>query len=355
MIAPKFAQASKSFHAELNKRIADYFKNSGVAMTGNAKLYTKAAILITGFIALYVHLVFFTPLWYFALAECVILGFFLAGIGFNVMHDGAHGSFSKSTFWNEAAAYTLNVLGGSSFMWKMKHNVVHHTFTNIDDMDDDIEAKPFLRLGPNQKRLKLHRFQHIYFWFFYSLLYIFWILFTDYKKLFSGKVLNTPLKKMKPSDHIVFWSFKVLHYGLFFVMPIILLGFVNWLLGFLTFALTGGLILSIVFQLAHTVEEASFPLPNEHTGNMDDEWAIHQIKTTANFATKNKIITWFVGGLNFQVEHHLFPKVSHIHYPEISKIVKQVCSEFEINYIEFPKMRYAVASHVKYLKQMGRS
>jgi linoleoyl-CoA desaturase len=160
---------------------------------------------------------------------------------------------------------------------------------------------------------------------------------------------------METIDHISFWFFKVVYIGLFLVLPIYMLGFKAFIIGFLLYSLVFGFILSIVFQLAHTVEHTSFPLPDEETGRFEDEWAIHQLKTTANFAPKNKFINWFVGGLNFQIEHHLFPKISHIHYPKISKIIKETCKEFGIQYIEYPKMRYAVASHIAFLKEMGRA
>ena len=159
---------------------------------------------------------------------------------------------------------------------------------------------------------------------------------------------------MSLGDHLVFWGFKVFHAFLFVGLPIYLLGFTSWLIGFLIFTVVAGFVLSIVFQLAHTVEHTSFPQPDEVTGKLEDEWAVHQIKTTANFATNNKVVSWLVGGLNFQIEHHLFPKISHIHYPAISKIIRQACEEYGISYIEYPKVRYAVASHVAYLRQMGR-
>jgi linoleoyl-CoA desaturase len=186
-------------------------------------------------------------------------------------------------------------------------------------------------------------------------LYMFWVFFTDFKKYFRKKVGEVPLKKMKAKDHIIFWGSKLFFYFYVIAFPIYHLGFTAWIIGFLTLALTGGFVLSIVFQLAHTVEDAAFPMPDEVSHKMEDEWTVHQLKTTANFATGNKIICWYVGGLNFQVEHHLFPKISHVHYPAISKIVKQTCAEFGIGYIEYPKMVHAIASHVSHLKQVGQA
>jgi linoleoyl-CoA desaturase len=270
------------------------------------------------------------------------------------MHDGAHGSFSKNKWVNKMAAISVNFLGADNFMWRTKHNVIHHAYTNIDGVDDDIDARPFLRLSPEQKFYGIYKFQHWYFWMAYSLLYIWWIFVTDYKKYFMKRIGPVALQKMKWYHHISFWGFKLVHAFLFIALPVWQVGFVAWLVGFLIFALFAGFVLSIVFQLAHTVEHTHFPVPDASTGKMEDEWAIHQLKTTANFATKNKLVSWFVGGLNFQIEHHLFPKISHIHYPAISKIIKQACLEYGITYIEYARVRYAVASHISFLRQMGK-
>jgi len=355
MSVPKFASTTQSFHTELKKRISDYFERVGKSTTGDYSLFIKAIVLMVSFLSVYVHLVFFTPVAWVAIIECVVLGGLTAAIGFNVMHDGAHGSFSKYKWVNFMAGLSLNFLGANNFMWRMKHNVIHHAFTNVAGVDDDIDARPFLRLCESQKHYRMHKYQHWYFWMAYSLLYLWWIFFADYKKYFTRRIGSTPLSKMKISDHISFWSFKVLHVLLFIGIPIAITGFAQWAIGFLIYSLFAGFVLSIVFQLAHTVEHTHFPQQEViDSGRMEDEWAIHQIRTTANFATRNKLVSWLVGGLNFQIEHHLFPKISHIHYPAISKIIKNACQEYGINYIEYRRVRNAIASHVAYLRQMGR-
>ncbi|GHA80506.1 fatty acid desaturase family protein [Pontibacter akesuensis] len=356
MAAPKFQAQKDSFHAELKRRINDYFQEEGIATTGNYKLYTKAIILTVSLLLIYTHLVFFTPASaLLGLVECALLGGLTAAIGFNVMHDGSHGSFSKKKRLNEMAGLCLNVLGANEFMWNTKHNVIHHAYTNIDGVDDDLDAGPFLRLCETQKLRKIHRYQHLYFWAAYSMLFFFWVFFSDYQKYFTKKVGAMPLRKMKTSDHITFWGFKVLHIVFFAVLPIYTVGFLPWLLGFLTYGVVTGFVMSIVFQLAHTVRETHFPVAVQPANKLEDEWAVHQLKTTANFATNNKLVTWFAGGLNFQVEHHLFPKISHIHYPALSKIVAQACAEFNVPYHNIPNMRRAVMSHVMHLKQLSRA
>ena len=350
--APRFPASGRSFQLELKKRVDAYFNDKDIKMTGNWKLYLKTVIIGLTFIGIYTWLVFFTPHVIIALALCMLLGLNVAAIGFNVMHDGAHGSYAKSGFINQLAASTFDALGASSFMWKVKHNVIHHTYTNIEGFDDDIDIKPWMRMTLSQKKHFFHRFQHIYFILLYALLFVFWIGFQDFKKYFSGKVGTMEIKQMTWKEHVAFWASKVSFLFLFILIPIYTTGFLTYLIGFLVFSSTTGIIISIVFQLAHTVEEVDFPEPND-LNKMEDEWAIHQVKTTSNFATKSKIITWFAGGLNFQIEHHLFPRISHIHYPALSKIVRKTSEEFGIKYNEFPKMRQAIFAHILLLRKMG--
>jgi linoleoyl-CoA desaturase len=354
MTTPKFLQGRGDFHEVLKSRVNQYFTDHHRPMTGTFALTFKAILFCTLYLAMYVHLVFFTPIAWIAIPECIFFGLLTAAIGFNVMHDGAHGSFSKYKLINKAAGASLNFLGGSAIMWNMKHNIIHHTFTNIDGIDDDIEARPWLRFASTQKKLRFHKFQQYYFWFLYALLHLIWIFMTDYQKYFKRKIGTVPLRRMTTWEHISFWTAKIVYTFMFVVLPIMLIGFAQWIVGFLIITMVTGLAISIVFQLAHTVEHTEFPMPTEVTGKIESEWAIHQINTTANFATKSKTISWLLGGLNFQIEHHLFPLISHVHHPAISKIIKKTCREYGINYIEFPKMRQAIVSHIHYLKRLGQ-
>jgi linoleoyl-CoA desaturase len=351
--SPRFNTSNRSFQTELKNRVDAYFAEKGIASTGNFHLYLKSFILSLTFIAIYGALVFATLNVWVAIVLAMLLGVNVAAIGFNVMHDGAHGSYSKSSLVNQLAASSLDFLGGSSFMWKVKHNIIHHTYTNIEGFDDDIDIKPWMRMTLGQKKYFFHRFQHIYFILLYSFLYLLWVGFMDFQKYFSKKVGNNTIKNIGWKDQLTFWGSKVSFLLVFVLLPIYMKGILPYLLGFLIFSATTGIVISMVFQLAHTVDEVSFPLPDTTTNKMEDEWAVHQLKTTANFATKNSVVTWLAGGLNYQIEHHLFPKISHIHYPALSEIVKRTSEEFGLKYQEFPKMRQAIVSHIMYLRRMG--
>jgi linoleoyl-CoA desaturase len=238
-------------------------------------------------------------------------------------------------------------------MWKIKHNVIHHTYTNVDGIDDDIAKSPVLRLCPSQKWVPAHKYQFVYMFFLYSLSTILWAWVTDFITYVSRKMVVTEMK-MNFKEHFLFWLTKLLYFGFYALLPIVLLGWQTWLIGYLILNVTMGITLSMVFQLAHIVEKTEFEEAGEKPRQLDTEWAIHELRTTANFAPKNKIVTWFAGGLNFQVEHHLFPKISHVHYKELSKIVQDHCDRFGIPYHSYPKMRQAVLSHIKVMKQLGK-
>ncbi len=355
MSQPTFAKTAPVFFQRLREVTEAYFKENNLPKTGDIRLYAKTVILAVALVALYVVLVFFTPasVW-LSLALCALLGVVVASIGFNVMHDGAHGSYSRKQWVNEIMGHSLNVLGGNVYLWKLKHNVNHHTFTNVEGMDDDIDIKPFIRVHTGQKKYWFHRFQHVYGLLLYGSTYLFWIFFNDLKKYFTGKIAdNTPMKPMSTKEHIIFWASKVFYIAVFLVLPMYFAGVLPTLVGYGVMVFVTGLVIAVVFQLAHVVEDTDFHHPETDGQVIENEWAVHQVATTVNFATKNPVWNWLFGGLNFQVEHHLFPRISHVHYPELNKRLKQVCAEFNIQYREFPTLRSALWSHLMHLRQVG--
>ncbi len=348
-----FSSINPAFYATLRKNVDEYFTTKAIKFTGNRRLYLKTIILLTLLVGLYTVLLFFTPPVWVSVILCMILGLNLAAIGFNVMHDGAHGSYSRKPWVNEVMAYSLNLMGGSSYLWKQKHNINHHSFTNIEGLDDDIDIQPWIRTNVNQKRRWFHRYQHIYWVVLYGLTYLTWVFNKDFGKYFSGKIAHTSMKKMSVKEHFIFWISKIIYFGIFLIIPIFKVGLIETIAGYSIACFVCGWTLSVVFQMAHVVPISSFPMPNEESHKIEQDWAIHQIATTVNFSTRSKIVSWFAGGLNFQVEHHLFPKISHVHYPAINKIVKEACTQFNIRYNEYVTFFGALRSHSKHLKMVG--
>ena len=348
-----FNNKSHEFFDALKASVDKYFQETGQKKTGNWKLYLKTAILVPSAIAMYVLLLTVPMHWAAALAICGVLGFVLATIGFNVMHDACHGSYSTRSWVNDFWGLSNNALGGNAFLWKLKHNIVHHTYTNIDGVDDDINNMPFMRECETQAWKPMHRFQGYYMFLLYGLTSLF-IFFVDFIKYFQKKVYTTPLKPMSVKEHVIFWVSKIVCVFVYGVLPISIVGWGAWALGFFVMNFMMGLTLAVVFQLAHVVEHAEFEVAGDEPVRIENEWAIHQIKTTANFAAKNPFATWFLGGLNFQIEHHLFPRIRQVHYPESSLIVRETCDQFGLRYNYFPTVRGAVASHFRIMNGLGK-
>lgn len=350
-----FAKNNKQFHIELNERVKEYFKQNNMSQRGNAGLFFKAFFMYAVVLTCYVLMVFVQPESILInLLLITVFGTFLAFIGFNVMHDSCHGAFSNNSNVNEVFGYSMNFLGAESRFWKVKHNVLHHNFTNVDGVDDDIFKPPFLRMSPNQPYNKLHKYQAYYMLLLYGVSTMFWVFFMDFQKYFTNKVHTTDLPAKKTSDHISFWLTKLFYVSFYMVVPIVFLGFAKFIVGYLLFNFVMGVVMSVVFQLAHVVEGAAFEDAQE-TGvvHIEEDWAIYQLKTTYDFSTSNPFLTWALGGLNFQVEHHLFPKVSHVHYPAIRKIVKELAQKYGVAHNEFDSFGEALASHFKMMYKLG--
>ena len=316
-------------------------------------MYVKTAILIAGFAGSYVLLVFAAQAWWQGLPLAILLGLSAAGIGFSVQHDGGHQAYSSRQWVNTLMAMTLELIGGSSYLWRWKHVVFHHTYVNITDHDTDIDLGVLARLTPHQKRLAFHRWQHLYLWPLYGLLAIKWQLLDDFRKLIRGRISNQPFPRPTGWDLALLAAGKGTFFTVAFGIPLLFHSIEAVAFYYVVAGLVTGIVLSVVFQVAHCVEEADFPLPRARTGRLDHAWAIHQAETTVDFARQSRVVTWLVGGLNFQIEHHLFPRISHVNYSAISTLVEETCRDFGIRYTEHRSFRAGMASHFRWLRRMG--
>jgi linoleoyl-CoA desaturase len=349
--------ASDRFIYELRRRVDAYFEKTGRNRRDCPQMYFKTASILAWFIGAYVLLLFAVHSWWLIVPLAVILGVAIAAIGFNIQHDGGHRAYSNRQWVNKMMALTLDMMGGSSYLWDWKHNSIHHTFPNIDGHDDDINVGFFGRLAPQQKRYWFHRVQGIYLWLLYGFLAIKWHFVDDFYNIATGRIGGHKIPRPKGKDLLVFIGGKVVFFSLAFAIPMLLHPVWAVLVVYAIAAFVSGVVLSVVFQLAHCVEEAEFPMPvtDEHGAQrMPTDWAIHQVQTTVDFARRSRILSWLLGGLNFQIEHHLFSRICHIHYPALSKLVEEVCHEFGVRYSEHKTFLSALLSHYRHLALMGR-
>lgn len=349
----------EEFNKKLNQRVNNYFKDSKGTRYANIEMVFKTIFMFSLYAVPYFMYMFgiVENVWAFY-GLTILMGFGKAGIGMSVMHDANHGAYSKKKWINKLIGYSLNVVGANATNWKIQHNVKHHTYTNVAGMDEDISPKGgLLRFNPYSEVKSYHKWQHIYAWFFYGLMTISWMFVKDFKQL--AEYSKDGLLKTQVKSKTLAWVWliltKVFYYSYILVLPIFFtsLGWGHIIGGFLVMHYVAGFILAIIFQPAHVIEGSAYE-DSRDKETIEENWAVHQLKTTTNFAQRNKILSWYVGGLNFQIEHHLFSNICHVHYKKISDIVRSTAEEYNIPYHSIPTFRSALASHGRMLYELGR-
>lgn len=353
-----FATSYRDFFSTLNMRVGEYFKTNNVSRYANGEMILKTICMFSLYVIPYFLIVTNTVTgtgWLIGLV--IVMGFGLAGIGLGVMHDANHGAYSSKPWVNTAVGYSLNFIGASVFNWKLQHNVLHHSYTNVHEEDEDIASRGILRLSPDSKLKSLHRYQFIYAWFLYGLMTIVWMVTSDFMRFVRYQKMG--LAKRHRANIKLEWVILLgtkLFYGLYiFVIPLAFTALAWWqiLLGFFMMHYLAGFILAIIFQPAHVIEGTAYPRLDENR-TLENNWAVHQLLTTTNFGNSSRWFSWYVGGLNFQIEHHLFPNVCHVHYRKIAGIVKDTATEFGLPYKSVKTFVGALAAHGRLLKQLGR-
>jgi linoleoyl-CoA desaturase len=341
------------FYRELHRRVDCHFQRPGATPNGGSRMVIKSLVILTWLIASYVLLLLWasTPL---EGGLCSLsLGLAMAGVGFNVQHDGGHGGYSSHRWVNGLMAFGLDVLGGSSYVWSWKHNVFHHSHPNVTGFDSDIDVQPFCRLSPSQRRRAAHRFQHIYIWVLYLLLALKWQFVDDFRELATGRIGGQVFPRPSKTRSVSVIGGKILFVAWAVVLPLWMHPVWSVLLCFLAISATLSLVLSVTFQLAHSVAVA-FPVDGAGSPARK-EWAVHQVEASADFAPRNVLLTWYLGGLNFQIEHHLFPRVCHQHLAGLSPIVRRTCEEYGVRYSVHPTARAALVAHARWIRLLGRA
>ena len=292
---------------------------------------------------------------YWLFAMYLIAGIGMAGIGMSVMHDAIHGSYSANKKLNARLGYTMNLIGANAAVWKVQHNVLHHTYTNIDKADDDLNPPFFLRFSPHATRYWLHRYQWFYVWLFYGLSTLSWVTTKDFVRIRRYHGMGFFRGKGEFRDQVLkMIGWKLFYYSYALVLPMIVVPLAWWLvlLAFISMHFLTGLLMSLVFQTAHVMPDLEYPLP-DGSGVIDNDWAVHQLATTTNYAANSRVFSWFIGGLNFQIEHHLLPDVCHVHYKKLSAIVAQTAKEYGIPYNHKKSFITAIWDHARMLRQLG--
>ncbi len=351
---------SVGFKKELNRRVENYFQSHQIKPRDNLAMYRKSLIILVWLVSAWTFTVFApVPGWMRAIG-CVVVGLAIGAVGMSVGHDANHGGYSRHQRLNRLIGLSYDVIGLSSYLWRFRHNFLHHTYTNVVNHDVEIHGDGLVRMSPEMPHLWYHKYQHLFIWLVYLVIPFYWS-FCDLKiALFAPKYHDHLVPKPAPIEMLTLVGLKLL--GIIWLLGIPIYAGYSPLVAFLGYAIaymTYGLVICVVFMLAHVLEPAEFITPQSNSRHpnaqhIDDEWAIFQVKTTVDFAPNNPILNWYVGGLNYQTVHHLFPHVCHIHYPQLAPILADVCAEFGIRYNVYPTFRGALAANYHWLKVMGQ-
>lgn len=356
---PKFSKrAGSEFSKTLKYRVNEYFKGKGISKHANSSMVLKTVLMLTLFVVplTIINMGIISSPWMLFLLY-ITSGLGMAGIGMGIMHDAIHGSYSKNKTVNRYLGYTMNLVGASETVWRIQHNVLHHTYPNISGADDDINAPFFLRFSPNAQKYWLHKYQYIYAWFFYCLSTLSWITTKDFVRINRYRKMGFLNKKnefKKEVFKVILW--KLVYYAFALGLPLYVLPIAPWIIitAFLCMHFVTGFLISTVFQIAHIMPTVEFPMADED-GLIEGDWSLHQMATTTNFSPDNKVFSWLIGGLNYQVEHHLLPHVCHVHYKDLSAIVAETAREFGMPYHSKKSLGKALGAHISMLYQLGQS
>jgi len=348
-------EVNANFARTLKSRVNHYFSENNIDRGANTQMVVKTLTALSIYLIPFIGMLLFDvqsiPLLFLLWA---IMGFGKAFIGMAVMHDSLHGAYSRKKFINRFIGWSTWLLGVDSKNWQIQHNVLHHSFTNIEHIDEDIEPRFIFRFSPNQPWKPIQKFQHLYALFFYGFSTLIWVTVKDFIKAFKYKKENL-IKPGRPFQwHIAQIILrKIIYFSLFLVLPSLWLSYPIWMVAlmFLTMHFVAGFILTFTFQCAHVMETSEFIDIEEKV--VPENRLVHQLKTTANFGMNSRLLFWFTGGLNHQIEHHLFPHICHIHYRKIAGIVRTTAAEFDIPYHTQPSLAQAIYQHLNMLKALG--
>jgi linoleoyl-CoA desaturase len=342
---------NKEFVVELKSRIDDYFKSNNISPYANTKMWVKIAFWLISWAATYLIIITgnFSGIQLFLLA--LAHGFTHLFIAFNISHDANHNAISRNRKVNRLLSYSLDLIGVNSFLWRKLHNDDHHGYVNIHGVDTSIEGYGVIRFSPKDPLKPFHRFQHIYALFLYGISTVNYVISKDFLFLYKlqKKGFSVPAK-----EWALLFIFKAFYYGYVFVLPVIILGIPFWkiFLVFLVVHFFVGVTLALVFQSGHLTEEAHFPEVEE--GKVDDNWVVHVIRTTSDFGARKPWLSWFFGGINIHVIHHIFPHICHTHYDALAPILRKTAEEYGYVYRDRNSFLKAIASHFKFLRLYGQ-
>ena len=350
-------------HVALGRQLADrvgaVLAAPGVLADAHRRLQRKAVAVASWYLGSYLAVLAAPAPGWGALA-CVSLGLSMAAVGFNIQHDANHnalfatGGVRRLTSANRLAGHAINAIGGDADRWIGGHVRRHHSAPNVVGRDDDIDLAPFGRLAPSQTWRPWHRYQHLYLWPLYSVTAVAILVGDVTATLGESRTGDRHQRRPTVGAYVALLGSKAAFLAVLVGGPLLVHTGWSVLLGAVAVTAVAGVLLGVVFQLAHAVEEADFRQADAPAAG---GWHAWQIQATVDFCHGRgptaRAVTWFLGGLNYQIEHHLFPSVPHTAYPVMAPVVAEVCAANGLRHRVQPTLRGAIRSHHRHLRALA--
>ena len=341
----------------LRERVSNYFEENNTTQYANTEMVIKTIVSIVAWFGLYALILsgVFSGSFGMLVLGFTLLGFVNIFIAFNIMHDATHDAYSSKKWVNDLWSYSMNFIGGNQYLFRRMHGA-HHGYVNIYGIDVTLEAHGLFRFTPDEPYKKFHRFQHIYTFILYSLAMLQWTVMKDFKWFFGEAHIGNQKNIKHPfREYVILIISKIWYFGATLVLPLMILSVPAWqiVIAWIMLHILPGLTFALIFQVTHVYDGTTYPLP-DNNGDIDNNYALHVMDTTADFSRHNKLGSWLMGGINIHVIHHIFPTVCHVHYPALTKILKEVADEFGIVYQENPNFWVALRKHYVILKHLSK-
>ena len=291
------------------------------------------------------------------LISYLIFGFVFLLLGINFGHDAAHHCVSGNRIVDSILFQLIFGLQGlSSYIWQIRHNFSHHIFPNVYENDTDLEISDLILLSPHQKKLAVHKYQHIYAIFLYMLFSLSWIFVVDFKMLTRKKHANINIGKVPVFELVKLVIIKAAYICIFLVLPAHYSSLSYWAVigAYLIMNIVVSVFLAFTFFISHHVNETEYLDAIDHEKTVPDSWIRRQIVSTVDFNTHSAVANYLFGGFNLHVAHHLFPGLSHIYYPRLTRMIKETLEENNLNWYQSYSFFDGVVSHLSLLKKNGR-
>jgi len=343
------------FAKELRVRIAQYFKENELSKYGNKEMYLKTIIATISWIGVYAWIMSNTLTPIGLILVFTLLGYINIFMAFNIGHDACHNAYSSKMWVNKLMSYSMNFIGANSYLFRQMHNA-HHMYVNIHGTDVTLETHGLFRFTPDEPYKPIHRFQHFYTPILYSLVAVHWAFIKDFKWFFGESHIGNNKNVQHPfNEYVALLVSKTIYFTLHLILPFIFLEYEWWIiaLGYLSTHILPGLTFALIFQVTHVYEGTHYPMPDQQ-GNIENNYAVHVLETTADFCRQNRLATWLMGGINIHVIHHIMPGICHVHYPALTRILIEVAQKHGIEYQENKTFWQAFVKHMRMLKLLSK-